>query len=121
MESLKTENQINEEKRRCTEEKAAPELKAVVQWLLKRNYMEKLAAVLVSQLLDKEPIYKTVQLYQGDLGNDIGKDWESDILFASQHQEFLCKLSAEDIAVSAFTAALISIPAGPVLSEQEVG
>jgi len=99
-----------ETERHCTEEKAGPELKAVVHWLLKRNHTEKLAAVLASQLIRIEHIYQDEQFYQGDIGNDIDKDWENDIRVASGNEEFLKQLSPEDVTVTILAAALIPIP-----------
>jgi len=106
--SMFIDEQFQSEKR-CTEDKAGPELKGIVRWLLNRNHTEKLTAVLIWQLLSKESEYKKEEMYQGSISNDIDKYYQNEILLASQNSELLKQFSPEDIAVTAFTAALIPI------------
>jgi len=99
----------SQSERYCKLSNASPALRGLVQWLLERTHTEKLAAVLLWELITKESEYKKEEMYVSKfgIGNDISKDWQEDILLASQNSELLKQLSPEDIAITAFTAALI--------------
>lgn len=67
--------------RRCTTDKAAPNFRPVVAWLLERTPQEKLAAVALANLMlgDVQQRFKDAGRYQGDIGEDLLRDWREDV------------------------------------------
>jgi hypothetical protein len=96
--------------RQCTLDKAHPELKQVVGWMLAQPFRVRLAAILMNALLLHETSIKEDGQYKGDIGNDIIKDWENDVLLAAGNAEYLNSVGGIEAALVGYTAALVNIP-----------
>ncbi len=111
MDKVNPADQPNTYERHCTEDKAGPGLKNVVSWMLKRSHTEKVAAVLLWELISKEFKLANEGLYKDrtGVGNDLMKDWQHDITITSQDPNFLRQLNPDEIAIINYTAALITL------------
>ncbi len=96
--------------RRCTLDKAHPELSQMVGWMLAQPFHVRLAAILMNTLLLHETSIKKNGQYKGDIGNDIVKDWESDVLLAAGDADYLNSVGGIEAAMAGYTAALVNVP-----------
>jgi hypothetical protein len=89
--------------------KEATPVTVLQSWLSKRNYSEKLTTILLWQLINKEHIYKTEGYCKSDIGNDYYKQFEQEIVNASQDEEYLEKAEPEEIAITGLATGLLSL------------
>jgi hypothetical protein len=82
-----------------------PLLKTIKRWVSKRSYNEKLATVLLWQLVSKEGEFKEPD---NTIGNTLLREWEDEVVRASGDPDYLEQAPAEEVAVT--TAAATMIP-----------
>lgn len=89
---------------RLSLDKASPEFRRVVEWLVGCTTTSRLAAVLASELLTHEGDFKRDGNYDGNIGNDIFKDWTEQL--ARKLGDPDCFDDPEDAAMAGFAIAL---------------
>ena len=87
-------------------EKASSGMERVVAWLQRADPKMKLAACLCIDLLQHESNLQNKGYYDGDVGNDLLKDWSDDV--GCLHSE---ALADDDAYVAGFAIALASMDA----------
>jgi len=87
--------------------KKATPITVLQNWLSKRGYAEKLTAVLLWQLLNKEDAYKKEGYCEGKIGNELFKEYEQAVVDASQDKEYLTTADPEEVSVTGLVTGLL--------------
>jgi len=82
-----------------------PSLMVVKRWLSKRTYSEKLTAILVSELITHECIWR--ESGDGSIGNDLLKDFNCTVSQAASDEKYLKDADREELACTIFAATLM--------------
>jgi len=91
-------------------DKASAEFRWMVEWLKACSPEQRLAAIVVSELLCSETDFKEEGMYEGRVGNDVLNDWGEEIAeFADDPRHFK---NPQDRQVAAYVAKLSAIASG---------
>jgi len=74
-----------------------PALKTIKRWLSKRTFQEKLTAVLLAELLEKESEFDEPDK---KIGNETLRRWRYEVIRASGDTEYLENADRDEIAVT---------------------
>ena len=85
-------------------EKGDPNLRTIKRWMQQTTYRERLTAILLLELLQKETEFDKPD---NSIGNDLISQWRTEIIDAGGNSEFFSKTDAEEIAVTSATAMMI--------------
>lgn len=80
---------------------------ALRNWLSKRTYSEKLMAVLLWQLSNKDYVWADEGYCKKHFGHNLSVEYEQAVVNASQDKKYLSQADPEEIVVTAMTAALL--------------
>lgn len=90
-----------------TEEEKATPITVLQNWLSKRSYAEKLTAVTLWQLINKEHIYKAEGYCKGRIGNELFREYEQAVVNASQDKDYLTTADSEEVSVTGLITGLL--------------
>ena len=79
-------------------------IKTLKEWMQRRTYAEKLAAVALWQLISNESDFEKPD---NDIGNRFANQWEDEVTAASADPDYLHKADPEEVAVTAAVAMMI--------------